>query len=134
MDVCCECCVLPGRGLCDKLITRPEESYRLCCVVVCNLETLRMRRSWPTGGCCAKNKQRNKQWYVCTAHYKASVNTDFSKQIMTHNDKSLNGLSSNRHRFNVRASELYRNNPCVRHIKTSACCFHEKDELVNILW
>ena len=32
--VCCECCVLSGRGLCDELITRPEESYRLWCVVV----------------------------------------------------------------------------------------------------
>jgi len=31
--------VLSGRGLCDELITRPEESYRLCCVVVCDLET-----------------------------------------------------------------------------------------------
>ena len=40
--VCCECRVLPGRGLCDELITRPEESYRLCCVVVCDLETSRM--------------------------------------------------------------------------------------------
>jgi hypothetical protein len=34
--------VLSGRGLCDELITRPEESYRLWCVVVCDLETLRM--------------------------------------------------------------------------------------------
>jgi len=33
---------LSGRGLCDELITRPEESYRLCCVVVCDLETPRM--------------------------------------------------------------------------------------------
>ena len=40
--VCCECHVLSGRGLCDELITRPEESYRLCCVVVCDLETSRM--------------------------------------------------------------------------------------------
>jgi hypothetical protein len=31
--------VLSGRGLCDELITRPEEFYRLCCVVVCDLET-----------------------------------------------------------------------------------------------
>jgi hypothetical protein len=23
----CECCVLSGRGLCDGLITRPEECY-----------------------------------------------------------------------------------------------------------
>ena len=40
--VCCECRVLSGRGLCDELITRPEESYRLSCVVVCDLETSRM--------------------------------------------------------------------------------------------
>jgi len=32
---------LSGRGLCDVLITRPEESYRLCCVIVCDLETSR---------------------------------------------------------------------------------------------
>jgi len=38
MSVCCECCVLSGRGLCGELITRPEESYRLWCVVVCDLE------------------------------------------------------------------------------------------------
>src|SRR5215475_7658370 len=40
--VCCECRVLSGRGLCDELITRPEESYRLCCVVVCDPETSRI--------------------------------------------------------------------------------------------
>ena len=39
MSVSCECCVLSGRGLCVALITRPEESYRLRCVVVCDLET-----------------------------------------------------------------------------------------------
>jgi len=33
---------LSGRGLCDELITRSEESYRLCCVVVCDLEISRM--------------------------------------------------------------------------------------------
>ena len=38
MSFCCECCVLSGRDLCDELITRPEESYRLWCVV-CDLET-----------------------------------------------------------------------------------------------
>jgi len=40
MDVfCCECCVLSGRGLCDEVITPPEESYRVWCVVMCDLET-----------------------------------------------------------------------------------------------
>ena len=40
--VCCECRVLSGRGLCNELITRAEESYRLWCVVVCDLETSRI--------------------------------------------------------------------------------------------
>ena len=38
ISICCECCVLPGRGLCVGLITYPEESYRLWCVAVCDLE------------------------------------------------------------------------------------------------
>ena len=52
--VYCECCVLLGRVLCDELITRPEEFYRLWYVVECDLETSWMRRSWPTGGCLEK--------------------------------------------------------------------------------
>jgi hypothetical protein len=39
MFVSCECCVLSGRGLCDELITRSEESYRLCDVVMYDIET-----------------------------------------------------------------------------------------------
>ena len=50
--------MLLGRGLCDGLITRPEESYRLWCVVDCDLKTSRMRRPWPTGGCCAEKKKK----------------------------------------------------------------------------
>jgi hypothetical protein len=40
--------VFSGRGPYDELITRPEESYRLWCVVVCDLETSRMGRPWLT--------------------------------------------------------------------------------------
>jgi hypothetical protein len=47
MDVCRECCVLSGRGLCDGLITRPEESYRLWRFVVCDQETSKTRRLKP---------------------------------------------------------------------------------------
>jgi len=50
MFVCCEFCVLSGRGLCDGLITRPEESYRLWRVFVCDQETSRMRRLKPATG------------------------------------------------------------------------------------
>ena len=34
--------MLSGRFLYDELVTRPEESYRLWCVVVCDLETSRI--------------------------------------------------------------------------------------------
>jgi hypothetical protein len=63
MLVCCECCVLSGRGLCDELITRPEGSYRLWWVVVCDLETSRIRRSWPALGRSATEnvKQTDKE-------------------------------------------------------------------------
>ena len=37
--VCCECCVLSGRGLCDELTLCSAKSYRLWCVVECDCET-----------------------------------------------------------------------------------------------
>jgi hypothetical protein len=39
MDVCLLHVLLSGRGLCDGLITRPEESYRLWRVFLCVHET-----------------------------------------------------------------------------------------------
>jgi hypothetical protein len=64
MFVSCECCVLSGRGLCDGLIPRPEESYRLWCVSECdqvkinNLDT-----------CCEQVEEgratkRNELWFA----------------------------------------------------------------------
>jgi hypothetical protein len=57
--VCCECCVLSGRGLCDGLISRPEESYRLWCVVVCDLENLVNEEALAHWG-LSRQKQTNK--------------------------------------------------------------------------
>ena len=60
--VCFEYYVLSGGDLCDELITRPDESYRLWCAVVCDLQTSIMRRPWPTGGGAVipkTNKQTN---------------------------------------------------------------------------
>ena len=57
MSVYCECCVLSGSGLCDALITRPEESYRLWRVALCDLETSRTRRPWPALGRSATGKK-----------------------------------------------------------------------------
>jgi hypothetical protein len=34
--------VLSGRGFCDEMIIHPEESYRLQCIVVCDLKTSRI--------------------------------------------------------------------------------------------
>jgi len=48
--------MLSGRGFCDEVITRPEKSYRLWRVDVCNLQTSWMRRPWPTGGLFGQKK------------------------------------------------------------------------------
>jgi hypothetical protein len=57
MSVACECCVLWDRGICDGLITSPEESYR----VWCDRDASTVRRPWPTRGCCAM-KKNCKSW------------------------------------------------------------------------
>jgi len=59
MSVCYECCVLSGRGLCDELITRSEESYRLWSVVECDLETSELGGPGPLGVVALKEKK----WY-----------------------------------------------------------------------
>jgi hypothetical protein len=57
MEVCYGCCVLSGRGLCDELITRPEEFYRLWCVVVCDLENLKNEEAMTrVGSQCHREK------------------------------------------------------------------------------
>jgi hypothetical protein len=56
ISVCSECWVLSCRGICDEQITRPSESYRLWCVVECDLETSWTRRFWSSGGRWAKQK------------------------------------------------------------------------------
>ena len=50
-------CVLSGRGLCVRLIARPEESYQVWCIK-CDHEASIMRRPWPTRGCCAMEKKK----------------------------------------------------------------------------
>jgi len=67
MSVSCECRVLSGRSLSDEMITRPEESCRLWCVIVCDLVTSRMRRPCPVLGHSATQK---KNIYVFELHMK----------------------------------------------------------------
>jgi len=60
MLVCCECCVLSGRGLCDELISRPEESYGLWCVVACDLENLKNEEAMTRFGSQRHSKKKKK--------------------------------------------------------------------------
>ena len=52
--------MLSGRGLCDGLITRPEEAYRLWFVAVCDLENLKneeaIARDWAASDIEKKKK------------------------------------------------------------------------------
>jgi hypothetical protein len=48
MSVCCDSCVSFVRYLCDRPIARPEESYRVCGVPECDLETSTTRKPRPT--------------------------------------------------------------------------------------
>jgi hypothetical protein len=84
MFVCCECCVLSGKGLCDGVIIRPEESYRMwrVCVWSRNLENEEAKARYQaventtTMGCNAKktNKQgtRNAKSQVVDANWQSS--------------------------------------------------------------
>jgi len=51
-SVSCEYCLLSGRGLCVRLITRPEESYRILCVWVSSW-VLDHEKALTHYGCCA---------------------------------------------------------------------------------
>jgi len=64
MFFCCDFCVLSGRGLCDELITCLEESYRLWCVVVCDLDNLVNEEAMTRVGSQRhrkKNKEQNRR-------------------------------------------------------------------------
>jgi len=62
--MCCrECGVLSGRGLCDELITRPEESYRLWCVVLCDLENLKNEEAMTRIG-LQRHSKKKKYIYI----------------------------------------------------------------------
>ena len=45
--VSCERCVLSGRDVCNVVITRSEGSYRMWCVVVCDLKPAACGRHGP---------------------------------------------------------------------------------------
>ena len=80
--------MLAGRGLCDGLITRPEESYRLWRVVVCDLETskneeakarYRAVKNTTTTGCNAKKTNK-------PIHYKTHIYLKFTLMFIDFNE------------------------------------------------
>jgi len=93
MFVCCECCVLLGRGICEELITRPEEFYRPWCVVVCDLETFKKEEAMTrvvSQRQSKKKKKKKKIIIIIIIHKSNTVTTQscnlmrrFSNQTMT---------------------------------------------------
>ena len=66
MFVCCECCVLSGRALCDGLITRPEESYD-CGASLCVIKKPRTREGYiPARGL----QNTNPEWVLASVEKK----------------------------------------------------------------
>ena len=58
--------MLSGRGFFDELITRPEESYRLWCVVVCDLENLKNEEAMTRVG---SQRHSKKKIYIIPLSY-----------------------------------------------------------------
>ena len=128
MFVCCECCVLSGRGLCDELITCPEKSYRLWCVV-CDLETTKIPHEWGggqgrIGGYRAKRKEKRRskiatyctasvQYILCCSWHKFPYNHHYPKKCIwwynTHGVHKLLHISAQRcHLQGVITTNLYK--------------------------
>ena len=78
---------LPGKCLCDGPITRPEITYGLY-VIVCDQETLKMKRPWLELGSCGRKTK--KSWYCgncsgCISTGKGSTWNMFYKFDISHN-------------------------------------------------
>jgi hypothetical protein len=81
-------CLLSGRGFCDELNTRPDESYRIRCVVVCDLETSRLRRPWPALGRSAIKKCRLLR--LCSAEWRTASQNRLLTEYFTNKKRGLN--------------------------------------------
>jgi len=58
---------MSGRGLCDELVTLPKESYRLWCVVVCDLENLVNEEAMTHVG-SQRHKKKIGEWRYGSMH------------------------------------------------------------------
>jgi hypothetical protein len=80
MFICCEYCVLSGTGLCDGLITRPEEFYRLWRVAVCDQETSKTMRLKPATGLW----KIQPQWVVTPGKQTNNINEGVGRICSAH--------------------------------------------------
>jgi len=59
------CGVLSGRGLCDEVVIRPEESYQLWCIV-CDLENPKKEEAMTRAGSqCHGKKKYIYIYHIC---------------------------------------------------------------------
>jgi len=77
MSICFECCVLLGRCLCDELITRTEESYRLLSRCLDKEEVL---AHWALLG---HMKKRDCKVYFLVCNIKSRFTFTFSDTVCT---------------------------------------------------
>jgi hypothetical protein len=85
MSVACECCVLSGRGLCDGLVPRPEESYGVWCVLSVFVKPRQMRRPRPPRGCRAIGKKNEipTQSHLLTQFYSTKSGICYRRPFLT---------------------------------------------------
>jgi len=85
MDVCCECCVLSGRGLCVGLISRSDEPYRVWCVWVwsSSLDNEDALTHWravaPCKGACRFCRHSREKMQLVYSYCHRSIETYFTK-------------------------------------------------------
>jgi len=107
MFVCCKCCVLSGRVLCDGLITRPGESYRLWCIV-CDQETSKTRRlkacyraveNTTTMGCNIKKTNKQTLYMYYRQHVQGSNSNNVipaeNSTYVNYIQKKMNSVNHN---------------------------------------
>jgi hypothetical protein len=72
---------MSSRGLCDELIARPEEFYRLWCVVVCDLENLKNEEAITRVG-SQRHKKKNSipvEIFYNALHFESSCYADLKR-------------------------------------------------------
>jgi hypothetical protein len=90
-------CVLSVRCLCDELTTRPEESYRLWCVVVCDHETSWYEEAIARVGLQSQRSKRHIQNYL--EDYNEYITPIYNATYISRSTFSVkyNSSFSNRH-------------------------------------